>query len=93
MAETTRRQFIGRTGSLLLASSLTGCGIEGTLQRAEREATPIPQITHPKVPIVGCQVGGSVVPLIVSAPAMGRVNCPRIPMAAQARQVAAKVTG
>jgi spermidine/putrescine transport system substrate-binding protein len=51
VTDTTRRQFIGRTGSLLLASSLTGCGIEGTLQRAEREATPIPQIRHPKVPI------------------------------------------
>jgi spermidine/putrescine transport system substrate-binding protein len=47
----TRRQFLGRTGSLLLASSLAGCGIEGTLERARKEATPIPQITHPKVPI------------------------------------------
>jgi len=47
----TRRQFLGRTGSLLLASSFAGCGIEGTLERAKREATPIPQVTHPKVPI------------------------------------------
>ena len=47
----TRRQFIGRTGSLLLASSLAGCGIEGTLERAKQAATPIPRITHPKVPI------------------------------------------
>ena len=37
----TRRQFLGRTGSLLLASSLAGCGIEGTLERAKKEATPI----------------------------------------------------
>jgi len=47
----TRRQFIGRTGSLLLASSLAGCGIEGTLGRASKQATPIPAIRHPKVPI------------------------------------------
>ncbi len=47
----TRRQFIGRTGSLLLASSLAGCGIEGTLERASKQATPIPAIRHPKVPI------------------------------------------
>jgi spermidine/putrescine transport system substrate-binding protein len=47
----TRRQFIGRGGSLLLASSLAGCGIEGTLERARKAATPIPTITHAKVPI------------------------------------------
>jgi spermidine/putrescine transport system substrate-binding protein len=47
----TRRQFLGRTGSLLLASSLAGCGIEGTLERARKEATPVPAIRHPKVPI------------------------------------------
>src|SRR3954470_6427364 len=48
----TRRRFVGRAGSLALASSLlSGCGIEGTLERAKKEATPIPQITHPKVPI------------------------------------------
>jgi spermidine/putrescine transport system substrate-binding protein len=47
----TRRQFLGRSGSLLLASSLAGCGIEGTLERASKVATPIPTITHPKVPI------------------------------------------
>ena len=51
MAE-TRRRFVGRAGSLALASSiLSGCGIEGTLQRAKSQATPIPEITHPKVPI------------------------------------------
>ena len=51
MAE-TRRRFVGRAGSLALASSiLSGCGIEGTLERASKEATPIPEITHPKVPI------------------------------------------
>ena len=43
--------FLGRAGSLALASSLAGCGIEGTLERARREATPIPAIRHPKVPI------------------------------------------
>jgi spermidine/putrescine transport system substrate-binding protein len=47
----TRRQFLGRGGSLLLASSLAGCGIEGTLERARKAATPIPTITHAKVPI------------------------------------------
>ena len=51
MAETTRRRFLGRTGSLALAYALAGCGIEGTLERARKEATPIPEITHPKVPI------------------------------------------
>ena len=30
-------------------SSLAGCGIEGTLERASKAATPIPEITHPKV--------------------------------------------
>ena len=30
----TRRVFLGRAGSLALASSLAGCGIEGTLERA-----------------------------------------------------------
>ena len=47
----TRRRFLGRAGSLALASSLAGCGIEGTLERAKKNATPIPEITHPKVPI------------------------------------------
>ncbi len=51
MAETTRRQFLGRTGSLLLASSLAGCGIEGTLEHAGSAATPAPSVNHPKVPI------------------------------------------
>src|SRR6202000_1063374 len=36
---------------LALASMLSGCGIEGTLQRAKENATPIPTVTHPKVPI------------------------------------------
>ncbi|MDA0163745.1 spermidine/putrescine ABC transporter substrate-binding protein [Solirubrobacter ginsenosidimutans] len=48
---TTRRVFLGRAGSLALASSLAGCGIEGTLERAQKAATPIPTIHHPKVPI------------------------------------------
>ena len=48
---TTRRVFLGRAGSLALASSLAGCGIEGTLERARKVATPIPTIRHPKVPI------------------------------------------
>jgi spermidine/putrescine transport system substrate-binding protein len=47
----TRRRFLGRAGSLALAGSLTGCGIEGTLERARKVATPIPEITHPKVAI------------------------------------------
>jgi spermidine/putrescine transport system substrate-binding protein len=47
----TRRVFIGRAGSLALASSLAGCGIEGTLERARKEATPVPAIRHPKVAI------------------------------------------
>jgi len=47
----SRRRFLGRAGSLALAYSLAGCGIEGTLERAKQAATPIPQITHPKVPI------------------------------------------
>jgi spermidine/putrescine transport system substrate-binding protein len=47
----TRRVFLGRAGSLALASSLAGCGIEGTLERARKEATPIPAIRHPKVAI------------------------------------------
>jgi len=47
----SRRRFLGRAGSLALASSLAGCGIEGTLDRARENATPIPQIHHPKVPI------------------------------------------
>ena len=46
-----RRIFLGRAGSLALASSLAGCGIEGTLERASKQATPIPAIRHPKVPI------------------------------------------
>jgi spermidine/putrescine transport system substrate-binding protein len=50
---TTRRVFLGRAGSLALASSLAGCGIEGTLERARKEATPVAAaaIRHPKVPI------------------------------------------
>jgi spermidine/putrescine transport system substrate-binding protein len=36
---------------LALAGSLAGCGIEGTLQRARKAATPIPAIRHAKVPI------------------------------------------
>ena len=48
---TTRRVFLGRAGSLALASSLAGCGIEGTLERARKAATPIPTVTHAKVPI------------------------------------------
>jgi spermidine/putrescine transport system substrate-binding protein len=51
VADSTRRQFIGRGGSLLLASSLAGCGIEGTLERAQKAATPIPTITHAKTAI------------------------------------------
>jgi spermidine/putrescine transport system substrate-binding protein len=47
----TRRVFLGRAGSLALASSLAGCGIEGTLERAKKAATPIPTIRHPKVAI------------------------------------------
>ena len=47
----TRRRFLGRAGSLALASSLAGCGIEGTLQRAQQTATPVAPVHHPKVPI------------------------------------------
>jgi spermidine/putrescine transport system substrate-binding protein len=47
----TRRRFLGRAGSLALASSLAGCGIEGTLQRARENATPLATVHHPKVPI------------------------------------------
>jgi spermidine/putrescine transport system substrate-binding protein len=47
----TRRRFLGRAGSLALASSLAGCGIEGTLERAGPSAQPVPAIRHPKVPI------------------------------------------
>ena len=47
----TRRGFLGRAGSLALASSLAGCGIEGTLQRARENATPVPTVHHPKAPI------------------------------------------
>jgi spermidine/putrescine transport system substrate-binding protein len=47
----TRRRFLGRAGSLALASSLAGCGIEGTLQRARENATPVASVHHPKVPI------------------------------------------
>jgi spermidine/putrescine transport system substrate-binding protein len=47
----TRRRFLGRAGSLALASSLAGCGIEGTLQRARENATPVATVHHPKVPI------------------------------------------
>jgi len=46
-----RRQFLGRAGSLALAGMLSGCGIEGTLEAAKKAATPIPTVTHPKVPI------------------------------------------
>jgi spermidine/putrescine transport system substrate-binding protein len=50
---TTRRVFLGRAGSLALAGSLASCGIEGTAERARREATPVAAaaIRHPKVPI------------------------------------------
>jgi spermidine/putrescine transport system substrate-binding protein len=51
VAEHTRRRFLGRGGSLALAYALAGCGIEGTLEKAQKAATPIPEITHPKVPI------------------------------------------
>ncbi len=47
----TRRTFLGRAGSLALAGALTGCGIEGTVERARQAATPVATITHPKVPI------------------------------------------
>jgi spermidine/putrescine transport system substrate-binding protein len=47
----SRRVFLGRAGSLALASALTGCGIEGTLSAAKKAATPLPTINHPKVPI------------------------------------------
>jgi spermidine/putrescine transport system substrate-binding protein len=47
----TRRRFLGRAGSLALASTLAGCGIEGTLQRARENATPVATVHHPKVPI------------------------------------------
>jgi spermidine/putrescine transport system substrate-binding protein len=46
-----RRAFLGRAGSLALASALTGCGIEGTLQAAKQAATPPPTVHHLKVPI------------------------------------------
>lgn len=51
MAEQTRRRFLGRTGSLALAYALAGCGIEGTLEKAQKAATPIPEVTHKKVPL------------------------------------------
>jgi spermidine/putrescine transport system substrate-binding protein len=48
----SRRRFLGRAGSLALASSLAGCGIEGTLERVKKVPTPAPAaIHHPKVPI------------------------------------------
>ena len=47
----SRRRFIGRAGSLALAAMLAGCGIEGTLERAQRRATPVATVRHPKVPI------------------------------------------
>jgi len=47
----TRRTFLGRAGSLALASSLAGCGIEGTLERARQAATPVAAVHHPKVPL------------------------------------------
>ena len=46
-----RRRFLGRTGGLALAYALAGCGIEGTAERARREATPVPEVVHPKVAI------------------------------------------
>jgi spermidine/putrescine transport system substrate-binding protein len=46
-----RRQFLGRAGSLALASALTGCGIEGTLEAAKQAATPVATVTHPRVAI------------------------------------------
>jgi spermidine/putrescine transport system substrate-binding protein len=49
--ELTRRRFLGRAGSLALASTLAGCGIEGTLQRARAHASPVAAVHHPKVPI------------------------------------------
>jgi spermidine/putrescine transport system substrate-binding protein len=49
--ELTRRRFLGRAGSLALASTLAGCGIEGTLQRAREAATPVAAVHHPKVPL------------------------------------------
>jgi spermidine/putrescine transport system substrate-binding protein len=51
VAEHTRRRFLGRTGSLALAYALAGCGIEGTLEKAQKAATPVPEVNHPKVPI------------------------------------------
>jgi len=51
VAEHTRRRFLGRGGSLALAYALAGCGIEGTVEQAQKAATPIPEITHKKVPI------------------------------------------
>jgi spermidine/putrescine transport system substrate-binding protein len=51
VAEHTRRRFLGRGGSLALAYALAGCGIEGTMEKARQAATPIPEITHRKVPI------------------------------------------
>lgn len=48
---TTRRTFLGRAGSLALAGSLAGCGIEGTLERARKQATPVATVNHPEVPI------------------------------------------
>jgi spermidine/putrescine transport system substrate-binding protein len=51
VARQTRRRFLGRAGSLALASSLAGCGIEGTLEAAKNAATPAPAVRHPKVPI------------------------------------------
>src|SRR6476659_3954620 len=45
-------------------------------------------MTHPNVAMVGCHPAGSAVPPTVSAPLIGRVSCPRIPMAAQARHEA-----
>jgi spermidine/putrescine transport system substrate-binding protein len=51
VAEQTRRRFLGRTGSLALAYALAGCGIEGTLEKAQKAATPIPEVTHKKVPL------------------------------------------
>jgi spermidine/putrescine transport system substrate-binding protein len=51
VAESTRRAFLGRGGTLALAGLLSGCGIEGTLERAQRAATPAAAVRHRKVPI------------------------------------------
>jgi spermidine/putrescine transport system substrate-binding protein len=47
----TRRRFLGRAGSLALASTLAGCGIEGTLERTRQSAAPVAAVHHRKVPL------------------------------------------